>query len=423
MLSLLRRVSPLTQRRLRPLFRKLFLWGGPSTPLQARKPLSFLLLKLSYPPENAPDLNGLKQPTLSCKEAEAHSPTTRFPTPDIFQLESVVRVKKKSYVELKTENQTLQLQCAQFMDTISDLQEDIIALKAHITSTKKKKPEKKKPDRTPSAEKTGPLETSLKMESPSPSEATPPLEHLKDSEPPVPDKNSNKGALKRKIYAPKAVSSAKLSWAEIAVKPAMDTISEQTKAKNAQTKKDLIDAQFSCPQQKPRPSLLTVYFVNVPRGPLGALRKALFLSLPMWAVISLFFIGNNILEVICQPLLVIRLVSTMAILRHRHLYSYEPTGSKSNAANKEVRAKSCYRRRNWCALHSRSPAAKSWYCRQAQGLKDSHQSLELDSPASSIRSEAHDASYGTQPPQPEPGSQENSPSNDISPARPGGSDQ
>lgn len=236
-------------------------------------------------------------------------------------------------------------------------------------------------------------------------------------------KNPKKGAPKRKIDAPKTLSSAKLSWAQIVAEPAMESIPEQTKAKIAQTKKALIDAGFSRPQQKPRPSLVTVYFRNVPRGPLGTLRKALLLSLCKWTVVGFSFIGNNILEVLCHRPLVNRLVSTMAVLRRHHLDSYGPTGSNTNATNNVAHSNTCYRRWNWCALRSTSPAAKSWYSTQAQGLKDSHPSITLDSRAPSVRSEADDTSRGAKPPQPEPGSQENSPSKDTSSARSGGPSQ
>lgn len=136
--------------------------AGTSTPCQARKPLSFPSLKLSDPSENAPKLNAPQKPALPTNEAKVQSSTTRVPTPDSFRIESVVKVKE-SYVELKSENETLHLQCAQFMDTRSNLQEEIQALKAQVTSTKKKKPEKKKPEKISSAEKTGPLKTSLVM--------------------------------------------------------------------------------------------------------------------------------------------------------------------------------------------------------------------------------------------------------------------
>lgn len=77
------------------------------------------------------------------------------------------------------------------------------------------------------------------------------------------------------------------------------------------------------PVLQPKP--VPMYFSNIPRGPIGALKKAIYECLPKWAILGVSFIAASDTEILCHAPLVDRLVATLQFFRHRHLPDYEPT--------------------------------------------------------------------------------------------------
>lgn len=63
--------------------------------------------------------------------------------------------------------------------------------------------------------------------------------------------------------------------------------------------------------QKAAPNLIPVYFLNVKRGTINVLRRALWGSLPSWSVVGLSFIGGSVLEVLTDGRHKNRLVATL----------------------------------------------------------------------------------------------------------------
>lgn len=80
---------------------------------------------------------------------------------------------------------------------------------------------------------------------------------------------------------------------------------------------------------------VAVYFGNVPRGPIGKLKRALFECLQRWAVLSISLIGAEVTEILCNKGLVERLVATMRIFRYSHLPIYDPTITISETVSDE----------------------------------------------------------------------------------------
>ena len=129
---------------------------------------------------------------------------------------------------------------------------------------------------------------------------------------------------------------------------------------------------------KRTPSPVAVYFGGVTRGPIGSLRKALLLSVPKWAVLSLSFIGNSALEIICDRQLVDRLATTMKALGFRHLTTFNPRKSLNPSSTQLKKHAACYRR--WMSAQASiySPAAKAWYRQEASKLASQHDFLHGD---------------------------------------------
>lgn len=79
---------------------------------------------------------------------------------------------------------------------------------------------------------------------------------------------------------------------------------------------------FASPRVQPTPK--AIYSGEVPRGPIGALRRALLLSLPKWTILGISYISNTALEILCHTELVDRLIATMKLLTFRHMEKYDP---------------------------------------------------------------------------------------------------
>lgn len=143
---------------------------------------------------------------------------------------------------------------------------------------------------------------------------------------------------------------------------------------------------------KPRPEAVAVCFGGVRRGPLGALRRALLLSLPSWAILGLSFIGNSALEILCHKPLREGLIGTLRLLKFRNLENYNPrgvispTGPADQARRTQVHRQACYKRWQWAATNSRSQAAKEWYTSEYKALEVVDPSLNPENNATNSSS-------------------------------------
>ena len=112
----------------------------------------------------------------------------------------------------------------------------------------------------------------------------------------------------------------RLSWAEVVRKPATTALPDSLQARLKVSRQAL--KALASPSAKP--IIKTAHFGGVPRGPIGALCRALLLSPPKWAVVRISFIGITALEVLCHSQIVERLIATMKLVSFRHLEKYDP---------------------------------------------------------------------------------------------------
>lgn len=183
------------------------------------------------------------------------------------------------------------------------------------------------------------------------------------------------------------------TWADIAKNPAPDMLHEKTRDRLAESRRALAAAGFSRGPRAPtgrqgpypaaqpqRPEPVPVYFGGVPRGPIGALKRALHMSIPKWAVLNLSFVGRTALEILCHKPLVDRLVAGMKLLNFRHLDRFNPLkvnsdGSSASESQLQKIRLSCFSRWVWEAALARSPAAAAWYNTNAERLETEDESL------------------------------------------------
>lgn len=62
-----------------------------------------------------------------------------------------------------------------------------------------------------------------------------------------------------------------------------------------------------------------MYFGNIPRGPIGALKEALMKCLPKWAILGILFIGASVTEILCHSPNKDRLIATLHFFRYKYL--------------------------------------------------------------------------------------------------------
>lgn len=202
----------------------------------------------------------------------------------------------------------------------------------------------------------------------------------------------------------------KLSWAEIARAPTANALPSGLQEKFVKSKATLAAKGFAPIAPRPRappnaattigPSLPSgpatptpspVYFGGVPRGPIGALKRALLECLPSWAVLSISFIGNSACEILCHRPLEQRLVAGMKLLGFRHLPSYNPlkapTSDQRDATAKRIRV-ACYRRWKATASKTFSPTSKEWYTTQADAILASDTELRAQMESEDAQREA-----------------------------------
>lgn len=128
---------------------------------------------------------------------------------------------------------------------------------------------------------------------------------------------------------------------------------------------------------------VVVYFGNVPRGPIGKLKRCLHECLPKWAVLSISFIGASVTEILCHQPHVARLVATMCLLRYKHLAGYDPTTSAPhNATPEQARSykAACLHRCIKLVTSARSPVCKSWYTKASEDLLADDEALDAVEP-------------------------------------------
>lgn len=74
---------------------------------------------------------------------------------------------------------------------------------------------------------------------------------------------------------------------------------------------------------QPATRTTAVYFRNIRRGPIGAIRQALRYCLPSWPLLGLGFVGESILEVITDDRLSKRLTGTHKLMGISHVPQFD----------------------------------------------------------------------------------------------------
>ena len=157
----------------------------------------------------------------------------------------------------------------------------------------------------------------------------------------------------------------KKSWADIVSlnrAPKMSDISNPMKKKIMKARK-LIEII------PPKTSPTAIYFRKIKRVQLGVVRKALrSLDLPPWAVLGLSFIGQSVLEVVCDERLASQLIVKLTLLGAAHIKDFDIFGDnlkKNPNTDTEEKLKAnvekvIYRLKKLIST-SNNEAAKKWY--------------------------------------------------------------
>lgn len=112
------------------------------------------------------------------------------------------------------------------------------------------------------------------------------------------------------------------------------------------------------------PVPVSVYFENVPRGPISKRKGALLECLPRWGILSISFIGSTVTEIVCQKGLVEWLVATIRTFSYLHFPSYEPTITLSDSFDEATKLSykaACLGRWHNMAETMRKPTSETWY--------------------------------------------------------------
>lgn len=189
--------------------------------------------------------------------------------------------------------------------------------------------------------------------------------------------------------APKQAPKPNFTWAD-AAKKGLNALPAGLQDRVRASLQSLADSGFKAKRTEPQPNSEEkpepepVYFGNVPRGPIGQLKRSLHECLPKWAVLSISFIGAATTEILCHKPYIPRLVATMRLLRFRHLPKYDPRKSRPDTEPTIERAykAACYQRWHKLSQSSRSPACKAWYSSQADALLLSDTGIDSVQPPS-----------------------------------------
>ena len=138
-------------------------------------------------------------------------------------------------------------------------------------------------------------------------------------------------------------------------------------------------------QNTTKPDPEAVYIGDLPRGPIGKLRRSLNKALPKWAVLNISFIGDSVTEILCHKPLVPRQVATVKLMKYRHLAKYDPTAAVGKDDNDSTTIQyrgSCYHRWQNAAKKSYSVVCKEWYTKQAESLMVRYPNIAQSKPFS-----------------------------------------
>ena len=120
---------------------------------------------------------------------------------------------------------------------------------------------------------------------------------------------------------------------------------------------------------RPKPRPTAVYFCNIRRVQLGVVRKALRnMQLPPWALLGLSFIGQSVLEIVCDQSHVAQLTVKMKLLGAAEVKNFDmfgdnlkkTPGTESRARHRANIDKAQTRLVRLIATSS-NEAAKAWY--------------------------------------------------------------
>lgn len=163
-------------------------------------------------------------------------------------------------------------------------------------------------------------------------------------------------------------SHGQLNWAEIAKQSLQRTTGLPGPLDQRIQKTIRLLDRNNCRVLK-EPSPIAVYFKNVRRGPIGAIRSALRESLPSWALLGIGFVGGSVLEIVTDNRLKARLIATLKIMGIEELAKFDvlgggirrgtpgSAGSDRTATNLQatIRRLSAYVQENRCGY------ATKWY--------------------------------------------------------------
>ena len=169
----------------------------------------------------------------------------------------------------------------------------------------------------------------------------------------------------RSTEVPKAPTEPRKSWADIASlnrAPRMTDISESMKQK-------IFEARKTIEIMSPKPSPTAVYFRKIKRAQLGVIRQSLGnLNLPPWAMLGLSFIGQSVLEVLCDKKQVPQLIVKLTLLGAQHIKEFDIFAGnlkkKSNTGNgnkMKANAEKVKHRLKKLLSTTTNATAKSWY--------------------------------------------------------------
>ena len=182
-------------------------------------------------------------------------------------------------------------------------------------------------------------------------------------------------------FSPRAATK---TWAQIAAepRPSIKDVSPST-VERLRKGMELLDIT------SPEPIPTALYFRNIRRTRLGQVRKALrqMFTHP-WAVLGLSFIGRSVIEIVCHQGLADQIIAKLRLIGATHIKNMNVFGDNlkkrpsmqtgdRNTANLECAHQRFERLINTCT----SPAAKSWYKKQAE---------EAERRLASIYQQAHD---------------------------------
>lgn len=173
------------------------------------------------------------------------------------------------------------------------------------------------------------------------------------------------------------------SWPTVAARQSLQMVDSHRQERLQAAKQSLANSGFAPVRQKTiRTDPTAVYFGGIPRGQKGVFRSHLVSghAVPRWALLSVWFFGDNIAEILTHRPLFDRLIASMHLLGYRHLRTFDPiTGTLGRGqSSPDITTKplptaiECASRCTREMHTTRSPAAKEWYESKLNNLIQSH---------------------------------------------------